>query len=52
MTILIAYMFGSQLSDSIGFIAVFPAILAGIFAYLAGIIFAMDYKGPYSSRVF
>jgi len=52
MTIVIAFMFTSQLSDAIGFIAVSPAIVAGIFAILAGIVFALDYKGPYSSRAF
>lgn len=52
MTIVIALMFASQLSDSIGFIAVSPAMLAGILAILAGVVFVLEYRGPYSSRVF
>jgi hypothetical protein len=49
MTIFVAYLFAEQIEGSLGIIATSPAILAGIFAIIAGIVFALDYKGPYST---
>jgi len=52
MTIVIALMFAGQLEGSLGVFATSPAILAGIFAILAGIVFAIEYKGAYSKWAF
>jgi len=52
MTIVIALMFAGQLEGSLGILATSPTILAGIFAILAGIVFAIEYKGAYSKWAF
>jgi len=52
MTIFVAFLFAGQLEGFLGILATSPAILAGIFAILAGIVFTLDYKGPYSVQVY
>lgn len=52
MTIFVAFLFAGQLEGSLGIFATSPSILAGVFAILAGIVFALDYKGPYSRQVY
>ncbi len=52
ITIIVALMFASMLEESEGILATSPAILAGIFSILAGIMFAIDYKGTYSTWAF
>ena len=51
MTIFVAYLFAEQLG-AIGWIVTSPAIVAGIFSILAGIVFALEYKGSYSRQDF
>jgi len=52
MTIFVAYLFAEQIEGSLGILATSPAILAGIFSILAGIVFVLDYKGSYSRQVY
>ncbi|MBN2228428.1 MAG: hypothetical protein JW779_02470 [Candidatus Thorarchaeota archaeon] len=52
ITILVAFMFAGQLEGSLGVIATSPAIIAGVVAILAGIVFFMEYRGPYSTQTF
>ena len=51
MTIFVAYLFAEQLG-ALGWLATSPAIVAGIVTILAGIVFALDYKGAYSKWAF
>lgn len=52
ITIFVAYLFAEMIGGSLGLLAISPAIVAGIFSILAGIVFALDYKGPYSRQVY
>ena len=52
ITIFVAFLFAEMLEGSEGILATSPAIIAGIFSILAGIVFAIDYKGAYSTWAF
>jgi hypothetical protein len=52
MTIFVALLFAGQLEGSLSIIATLPAMIAGVVSILAGIVFALDYKGPYSRQVY
>jgi len=52
MTIVVAYLFAEMIEGSEGILATSPAMIAGVFSILAGIVFALDYKGPYSTQTY
>ena len=52
MTIFVALLFAGQFEDSLGYVVTAPAMLAGVFAILAGIVFVLDYKGSYTRQDF
>ncbi|TFG05018.1 hypothetical protein EU538_11770 [Candidatus Thorarchaeota archaeon] len=50
MTIIVAYMFGAELGEAIILLA--PGFLGGALAIVAGIVFAIEYRGPWVDRAF